>query len=166
MKAGDAGFLIREATVEDAQGIASVHVTAWQETYGPLLPKGALNDLDVDARASRWAEIIGGGKTILVAEDAPGIVTLATEGTGRDDDVPVARELEGIYALTQVHGSGVGQQLLDASIGDEPAYLWIPDGNDRAEAFYRRNGFRRDGAEREHLLAGHPRTTVRMVRGS
>lgn len=101
-----------------------------------------------------------------MAEDAPGIVALATEGTGRDDDVPVARELEGIYALTRVHGSGVGQQLLDASIGDEPAYLWIPDGNDRAEAFYRRNGFRRDGAEREYLLAGHPRTTVRMVRGS
>lgn len=42
MKAGDAGFLIREATVEDAQGIASVHVTAWQETYGPLLPEGGL----------------------------------------------------------------------------------------------------------------------------
>ena len=166
MKAGDAGFLIREATVDDTQGIASVHVTAWQETYGPLLPEGALDDLDVDARASRWAEIISGGKTILVAEDAPGIVAWATEGTGRDDDVPVARELEGIYALTRVHGSGVRQQLLDASIGDEPAYLWVLDGNDRAEAFYRRNGFRRDGAEREHLLAGHPRTTVRMVRGS
>ena len=41
-----------------------------------------MDDLDVDARASRWAEIIGGGKTILVAEDAPGIVAWATEGTG------------------------------------------------------------------------------------
>lgn len=40
------------------------------------------------------------------------------------------------------------------------------DGNDRVEAFYRRNGFRRDGVEREDDLAGYPVTTVRMVRGS
>lgn len=74
------------------------------------------------------------------------------------------RELEGIYSPARVHGSGVGQLLLDAVIADSPAYLWVLDGNARAEAFYRRNSFRRDGAEREHAVAGIPRTTVRMVR--
>ena len=101
---------------------------------------------------------------MTVAEDSSGIVGWATSGPGRDDNPPVPHELEAINTVAQVHGSGVGQRLLEAAIGDEPAYLWIMEGNDRAEAFYRRNGFQRDGAEHEYLLAGYPRTTVRMVR--
>lgn len=162
----DKGFTIRKATVDDAQGIAHVHVTGWQETYGPLLPEGALDGLDVGERASRWAELIADGITALVAENGTGIVAWATVGEGRDEDPPVAREPEGIYSLARVHGSGVVQQLLEAAIGDGPTYLWIMDGNERAEAFYRRNGFRRDGVERDDDLAGHPVTTVRMVRRS
>lgn len=150
--------------MEDALQIADVHVAVWLETYGPLLPAGALDSLDAGERAQKWAGIIAGGKEVLVAEDAGGIVAWASGGPGRDDDAPVDRELEGIYSPARVHGSGVGQLLLDAVIADSPAYLWVLDGNARAEAFYRRNGFRRDGAEREHAVAGIPRTTVRMVR--
>lgn len=160
----DTDFLVRRAGVEDALQIADVHVAAWRETYGPLLPAGALDSLDAGERAQKWAGIIAGGKEVLVAEDAGGIVAWASGGPGRDDDAPVDRELEGIYSPARVHGSGVGQLLLDAVIADSPAYLWVLDGNARAEAFYRRNGFRRDGAEREHAVAGIPRTTVRMVR--
>lgn len=160
----DTDFLVRRAGVEDALQIADVHVAAWRETYGPLLPAGALDSLDAGERAQKWAGIIAGGEEVLVAEDAGGIVAWASGGPGRDDDAPVDRELEGIYSPARVHGSGVGQLLLDAVIADSPAYLWVLDGNARAEAFYRRNGFRRDGAEREHAVAGIPRTTVRMVR--
>lgn len=160
----DTDFLVRRAGVEGALQIADVHVAAWRETYGPLLPAGALDSLDAGERAQKWAGIIAGGKEVLVAEDAGGIVAWASGGPGRDDDAPVDRELEGIYSPARVHGSGVGQLLLDAVIADSPAYLWVLDGNARAEAFYRRNGFRRDGAEREHAVAGIPRTTVRMVR--
>ena len=160
----DTDFLVRRAGVEDALQIADVHVAAWRETYGPLLPAGALDSLDAGERAQKWAGIIAGGKEVLVAEDAGGIAAWASGGPGRDDDAPVDRELEGIYSPARVHGSGVGQLLLDAVIADSPAYLWVLDGNARAEAFYRRNGFRRDGAERDHAVAGIPRTTVRMVR--
>lgn len=160
----DSDFLVRRAGVEDALQIADVHVAAWRETYGPLLPAGALDSLDAGERAQKWVGIIAGGAEVLVAEDAGGIVAWASGGPGRDDDAPVDRELEGIYSPARVHGSGVGQLLLDAVIADSPAYLWVLDGNARAEAFYRRNGFRRDGAERDHAVAGIPRTTVRMVR--
>ena len=30
-------------------------------------------------------------------------------------------------ALYQVYGTGPGQRLLDAAIGEEPAYLWMLD---------------------------------------
>ncbi len=42
--------------------------------------------------------------------------------------------------------TGAGQLLLDAAIGAGDAYLWMMDDNPRAEAFYLRNGFVRDGS--------------------
>lgn len=68
----DTDFLVRRAGVEDALQIADVHVAAWRETYGPLLPAGALDSLDAGERAQKWAGIIAGGEEVLVAEDARG----------------------------------------------------------------------------------------------
>ena len=45
-------FLVRRAGVEDALQIADVHVAAWRETYGPLLPAGALDSLDAGGESS------------------------------------------------------------------------------------------------------------------
>jgi len=56
----DTDFLVRRAGAEDALQIADVHVAAWRETYGPLLPAGAL-DSSTPGRAQKWAGIIAGG---------------------------------------------------------------------------------------------------------
>ena len=83
---------------------------------------------------------------IWVAEVDGEIVGWANTSGGRDDDAPRDLELEGLYVLDAHHGTGVGQALLDASIGERPAYLWAIADNPRAHAFYRRNGFELDGA--------------------
>ena len=156
---------VRAARVEDARGIAVVHVEAWREAYSGQLPADVLAGLEVEPRASRWAAIIEDDITdVYVAESATGIVGWATSSDGRDDDRPVTRELEGIYLLEAVYGSGAGQELLVAAIGDQPAYLWMLDDNPRAEAFYRRNGFERDGAQRAQHMSGVVIPVVRMVR--
>lgn len=68
-----------------------------------------------------------------------------------------------LYVLASHHGSGVGaallQQVLDAS---RPASLWVADPNPRAQAFYRKNGFERDGSVK---VEGGVRE-VRMVRAA
>ncbi len=156
---------VRAAAVGDARGIAVVHVEAWRETYSGQLPADVLAGLEVEPRVSRWAAIIEDDVTdVYVAETAGRIVGWATSSDGRDDDRPVARELEGIYLLASVYGSGAGQDLLAVAIGDRPAYLWMLDDNPRAEAFYRRNGFERDGVAREQRMAGTVIPVIRMVR--
>lgn len=61
-------------------------------------------------------------------------------------DIAPERELVKLYTLPRTHGSGLGARLLEAAVGREsPVYLWIMGGNARAEAFYRKHGFREIG---------------------
>lgn len=157
--------VVRTAHVADAPGIARVHVQAWKEAYAHLLPAAFLDARDVTTYTERWRTIIAGARTdVLVAERDGEVVGWASAGPGRDQDAPRGRELEGIYVLRAVYGSGTGQALFDHAIGDVPAYLWIAEDNPRAEAFYRRNGFHRDGVGKREQLGPHTLEAVRMVR--
>jgi ribosomal protein S18 acetylase RimI-like enzyme len=156
---------VRAAVPEDAEAIATVHVQAWQEAYAHLLPAAFLAALDPRDRLERWRRIIDDPTvTVRVAEADAAVVGWATAGPGREADADRPLELEGIYVLAAAHGSGAGQGLLDAVLGDRPAFLWVAEHNPRAEAFYRRNGFRRDGAVKVEAVGPHTITAVRMVR--
>jgi ribosomal protein S18 acetylase RimI-like enzyme len=50
--------------------------------------------------------------------------------------------------LAAEHGTGAGGGLLAAVIGNDHAGLWVADPNPRAQAFYRKHGFRPDGARK------------------
>lgn len=156
---------VRAARLDDAAGIARVHLQAWRESYAHLLPAESLAGLQQGPREERWrAIIIAAASDVLVACAGADIIGWASAGAGRDDDDPRPRELEGIYVLASHYGSGAGQMLLDAAVGGAGAYLWIAEDNPRAFAFYRRNGFVPDGATAAHELAGTPVRILRMVR--
>ncbi|MFC5501603.1 GNAT family N-acetyltransferase [Lysinimonas soli] len=159
------GVEVRPATVADAAGIARVHVQSWRETYTHLVEPGELDALDIEARERRWAGLIAGDEVqVWVAALDSAVVGWASTGRGRGGDAPRPLELEGIYLLAAQHGSSAGQELLDAAIGDVPAFLWVADHNPRATAFYRRNRFEFDGARQTHPLVRTPIVVRRMVR--
>jgi GNAT superfamily N-acetyltransferase len=152
--------VVRRAVIADAPGIARVHWDSHQTTY---VDPGRIERARVEAwtmadRVARWTanlaianEVYDAPEgfhrmAIWVAEVEGLTVGWANTSTGRDADAPRDLELEGLYVLEAHHGSGVGQALLDAAIRRRPAYLWALEDNPRAHAFYRRNGFARDGA--------------------
>jgi ribosomal protein S18 acetylase RimI-like enzyme len=148
--------VVREAVVDDALGIARVHVAGWQAGYAGLLPQEYLNGLSVDQRAQRWADYVREpdphALTTLVAGRGE-VVGFATLGQSRDDDAaPDIGELWGIYVHPRQWGTGVGHALLDGAMqalqaaGLSAATLWVLQGNDRATGFYRRHGWAADGA--------------------
>jgi L-amino acid N-acyltransferase YncA len=161
--------VVRPAVAADAAGIHAVHRASWLETYSHLVDPAVIERRYADAELwrARWLGLIANG-VVRVAERDGRVVGWAYATSGRDGDAPCDRVLEGIYLLAEAHGSGLGQALLDAVLGDEPAFLWVADGNPRAEAFYRRNGFERDGATDQHRIGsgGETLTAVRMVRGT
>lgn len=165
MTAGVPAVTVRAATADDTLGIAQVHVTSWREAYARQLPAAVLDGLDVQRRAQAWSSIIeSGDTTVCVAETDGSIVGWASAGAGRDDDAPVALELEGIYLLASAYGSGAGQSLLDAAVGAADAYLWVMADNPRAHAFYRKNGFAADGAAKVEQVGEAAVEVVRLVR--
>ncbi|SOC88199.1 L-amino acid N-acyltransferase YncA [Curtobacterium sp. 314Chir4.1] len=157
--------IVRAARTGDAAGIAAVHVQAWREAYAHLMPADFLASLDVQRRESGWITIIADETTdVFVALDEEEIIGWASAGPGRDSDAVRPRELEGIYVLASAHGTGVGQRLLEAAVGDDAAYLWMAEDNPRAEAFYRRNGFTRDSEAKEESIGPVRLPVVRLTR--
>ena len=156
---------VRPARVGDARGIAEAHVLAWQQAYSHLVPSEVLAGLSVEQRQLRWAQIlVRPGLDVVVAIIDGAIVGFASANSDGGSNEPRERELESIYVVADQHGTGVGQRLLDAVIGDAPAFLWVADDNPRARAFYARNGFVPDGVTKVGPVAGTPVLEARLVR--
>jgi GNAT superfamily N-acetyltransferase len=156
---------VRVATVDDAEEIARVHIQAWRETYSRLVEPGELDGLSVGRRADRWRQIIAPGDVIVwVAESGVDVVGFSSAGMVGHDERPRPLELQSIYLLAEHHGSGAGQALLDAAVGDAPAFLFVAQDNPRAVRFYERNRFVADGVTESYPLVRTSVTSLRMVR--
>jgi GNAT superfamily N-acetyltransferase len=102
---------------------------------------------------------------VLVAVDEGTIVGFASCGESRD--APGEGELYAIYALPESWGSGVGADLMAAALdalrtgGFATASLWVLEDNPRAQRFYEREGWARDGGRREEEFLDVPVAEVR-----
>ncbi|MEQ4520534.1 GNAT family N-acetyltransferase [Pseudarthrobacter sp. B907] len=162
-------FTLREPTLPDAPLIAELHVATWREAYSHLLPEGFFTAEYVQGRHLMWNQILENPRpdwTIRIAEHNAQIIGFGVAGPSygaEGQDLPRDRQLFSLYVSAEHYGTGVGQGLLDASVGDAAAMLWVAKDNPRAIAFYRRNGFAFDGTEQ--IDPGAPRIVdARMVR--
>jgi GNAT superfamily N-acetyltransferase len=138
---------VRPAVPDDAERIVDIRNTGWREAYAHLLSPEFLANLVTDAGGFRRG-IERADRTVVVAELDGDLVGYALAGPPAEDDAPRDWCLAHIYQYARAHGSGTGQALLDAAVGDRPAYLWTAEDNPRALAFYRRNGFTPDGTRK------------------
>ena len=108
--------IIRPAGVKDAEGIAFVHVTAWQETYRGLMPDSVLDNLSMERRTREWRATLQDEANIyhtsVVAEEAGQIVGFANYGREREGDGQFRGELFAIYVLKGFQGQGLGRGLI------------------------------------------------------
>ena len=158
-------YAIRPPRPADAKSLGHVHVRIWREAYVGLMPQQFLDELDPRHSSSRWRTMLeqpDDRVTRLIGLVDQQIVGFIAVGPARDDGAPTPTELQVINVVAAHHGTGLANQLLTAALGDEPAYLWVLEGNERAQAFYRRHRFALDGATKIHSGTGVDE--LRMVR--
>jgi GNAT superfamily N-acetyltransferase len=137
---------LRRAEIDDAPAIAPFHLACWHAAYSGLVPPDFLAELSQQDRVQRWRERLGRqGDETLVAVVGTVVVGLATVGPSGDRCPLPATELRSLYVDAGHHGTGIAQRLVDTSLADRPASLWVFQGNHRARAFYDKNGWRPTG---------------------
>lgn len=141
---------IRRAAVDDAQAIAAVHITAWQETYPGIVPDAFLKNLSVERRAERWKSSLSDPSDLyhraIVAEVDGQIAGFSNFGVPQEKDGGFDGELYAIYLLKSAQGRGIGRMLFGGAVeglrelGLTSMCLWVLKDNLHARGFYERMG--------------------------
>jgi ribosomal protein S18 acetylase RimI-like enzyme len=163
-------FIIRKASIEDAPGIARVHIDVWKEVYSGIVPSPYLEQLNYEAREQRWRDILVDstwGRTTFVATESTGpIVGFTSLGPGRDAGFSNHGEVFAIYVYQRYRGLGLGGMMINkaftflANSGFKEFYLWVLKANP-ARSFYVRLGACEAG-ERTIEIGGAPLQEIRM----
>jgi ribosomal protein S18 acetylase RimI-like enzyme len=156
-------FVIRPCGPEDALALSTVASATFLETYAGIIDGGDIlahcrTQHAVEAYA-RW--LADTATPLLLAVVDPGACPVGYAMLS-PPDLPVLTgegdvELKRIYVLHRFHGDGVGLALLNAAVdsaraaGARRMLLGAYGGNDRAIAFYRRNGFTQIGTRVFHV---------------
>ena len=161
--------MLREATEDDAERIAELHIASWRRTYRRELPADFLDTLDVGARTASWQEQLRQGITVLLAEDGPELTGFVACGPVRE-----AESSCGVWRIYTLHVSlrrqrqGIGSMLFRRAVelGREQRaaelILWVVDSNSGARAFYELKGMEWDGGQQERTVGeDHRLHTVR-----
>ena len=158
--------IVRPVRDVDAEALGRVHAQCWHETYDHLISKAALERVSPRRMAELWTHYssLGDGRCLYAALVDGEIVGFSGSGPSRDPEVTDRSELYFTYVLHAFHGTGIGQQLFDAVLGEQPAFLGVAVDNPRAHRFYARNGFAPDGARQTQPFLGEVITEVRLVR--
>ena len=155
-----AGVDIRRYRDDDVLQIGAVHAASRHAAYAGLVAPDALARVTAHNQAKAWRRRLTEGpcpRTMLVLEHpddrrVAGFVLGSGPGT--------VATLHAIHVLPELHGSGAGQLLHDEIVEEfrmwscSTAQLWVLEGNARAQAFYRRNGWALDGGRGINDIGG------------
>ncbi|HEY5921828.1 MAG TPA: GNAT family N-acetyltransferase [Kofleriaceae bacterium] len=156
-------FAVREAVVDDAEGIARVHTDSWQTSYRGILPDTVLDRIDVGQRAESRRKILCDRSVFqLVAYDVThgDIVGFCDAGASRRH-MPYAGEVYAIYLAHRAKRHGLGQDMWErvqawlAAQDMRSMIVWVLENNHHARRFYEALGGRQ-GSRLQSRVGGYP----------
>jgi GNAT superfamily N-acetyltransferase len=128
-------MIIRPARIEDAAGIARVHIDSWRSTYKGIVPDDYLASMSYEERTQRWRTGLSNPSRIaydFVAEDETGqIIGFISGGRTQEPDPVYKGELYAIYLLQQWQGQGTGRCLTETLVekllqtGIDNMLVWV-----------------------------------------
>ena len=143
---------LRQATEQDANAIAKLHVQAWIDTYQDILAPAIIAAQDEQKRAKMWSNVLSKTHHVFVIEQDHTLLGFIGVGPSRAHDAtPAEGELYAIYLHIGSQAQGLGKQLFDKgaetlrTLGFRSCSLWVLRDNARARRFYERQGMTLSG---------------------
>jgi ribosomal protein S18 acetylase RimI-like enzyme len=148
---------VREATVEDADGIGRVQSEAWRASYDGVLPAETLLAGEAGGLAEVWRAAITEpptrGHRVLVALAAGEVCGFVAIGPSDGAESSVG-EVLALEVGPASRRAGHGSRLLNAAadrlrqLGFEQLVVWVLAGDDVRRAFLTGAGLAADGSQR------------------
>lgn len=160
----------RDASAEDAGLISHIYATSWRKTYRGLIAEDYLRRLPDDYWVPSVRAWLASGHLygLMVCEDGRP-VGCALYGRGRDGRFGDWGEIVSLYILPDAMRRGIGSALLKETLrllredGYTRCYLWAIEGNQMADAFYRKHGFTRTEERIPYRIGGEDVADVRYT---
>ena len=142
-------FLIRGATLEDAEKIADIHVKAWQESYKGIIDQNYLDTISFSERLAFRKKILMHPKPAqinLVAVQNNQIIGFCDAGVAFDSNEVYRGEIYAIYLLNEFKQHGIGKTLfnyVNRHLEEHllmPYVTWVLEENKTACRFYEKCG--------------------------
>jgi len=140
--------IIKPATFDDIEAIATVHIQSWKETYPGIMPAQRIAALNLESCMRNWQRSLEAGSRVFVAVVDDTIVGFAAGDKNRSNEHCETGlgdkcdcELAAIYILKEHHHRGIGRALVKrfAQTMKEEGYrsmvIWVAEKNP-ATGFY------------------------------
>lgn len=137
--------------------ISRVYEESWRAAYQGLLPQAYLDAIP----AGYWVPYLQqAGRECLLLLDGSQIVGTVSYCRSRLPELAKWGEIISIYLLPAYWGKGYGRMLFAAAaeelekMGCQGLFLWVLEGNRRAERFYQRMGLHPHASYLEDTIGG------------
>jgi ribosomal protein S18 acetylase RimI-like enzyme len=142
-------MIIRQADIQDALAIATIHVRSWQYAYRDLLPGHQLDSLSIPEREQQWLSNLDPACPLetVVLEKNGKVVGFANWGLDPDSH-PATAVLYSMYLDPSVMGKGYGSALMQAvevdmiAAGATKGTLHVLAANTPTRKFYENHAWR------------------------
>ena len=150
-------FTSRRAGPEDLSRLQAVSIKTYRDTFAAASSEADLRDYiarayDGEKLRAELANADSAFYFVEVENAVAGYVKLNQNGAQTELQEETGLEIERIYVLQAMQGQRLGQFLLDIAVAEarryRKDYIWLGvwEHNEKAQAFYRKNGFYRIGA--------------------
>ncbi|MFZ4453998.1 GNAT family N-acetyltransferase [Salibacterium aidingense] len=155
------GPILRKAENKDIPAIQSVAEVSWTKAYENLIPSHVQKKyLDTAYSHAALAEKLA-SDIFFVGEEIGEVIAFANLHQSEMEN-----DLTALYVHPLYHSQGLGRALLEKvkaeCSGEEKLVVYLEQGNNRAEKFYYKMGFREIETFTETLF-GHTFQTKKMV---
>lgn len=152
---------------DDFSAIGNIYASSWKVAYQGIVPQDYLDGLN----GGRWSDVLTDSQyDAFVIMDGEKYAGTSSICAARDEAMEGWGEIISIYLLPEYFGKGYAKPLLDYSIdaleyvGFKNVYLWVLAENVRAQKFYQKNSFHRNGDTSKIIIDGKELLEVRYVR--